>query len=53
MVSRGQLVVGWVFGMLSILVTVWHACIRLQPAQHREYLPYVLKQKHDGLTLAF
>jgi hypothetical protein len=53
MVSRGELVVGWMFGMLSILATVWHARIPLQPTQHRKYLPYVLKQKHDGLTSAF
>ncbi|KAG1890029.1 hypothetical protein F4604DRAFT_1708115 [Suillus subluteus] len=35
MMSRGELVVGWMFGMLSILVTVWHARVRLQPAQHQ------------------
>jgi hypothetical protein len=53
MMSRGELVVGWIFGMLSILVTVWHARARMQPEEYREYFSYVLKQKRDGLTSAF
>lgn len=44
MISRKELVVGWMHGILSILATAWHAHIRLQPVQHHEYLPYTLKQ---------
>ncbi|KAG2081253.1 hypothetical protein BD769DRAFT_769329 [Suillus cothurnatus] len=35
MMSRGELVVGWIFGMLSILVTVWHARARMQPEEYQ------------------
>lgn len=40
MMSRGELGVGWMFGVLSILATVWHVCIRLQPAHPNQSIEY-------------